>query len=674
MGVMYLKNKNGDVVKYGGRDADGSNIKVTFKGEERQLNNVLNELSIEFVNELPEEVIEKIFGIEHTIAVSKDLNIYADDLLGSYFHLSGSKYIVNEATTVTYNGATVTEMTVGPTDYTDNNGNKFNFLDKYDFTVTVNETHTDYYIGDKATNEYTQLADMKEVQREFIPITEKGTAGGVASLDANGMIPISQMPTQSQIYIGEWDASTGNIPPEPTRSGVYYNISKEGTIDNVHYNVNDWIIWDGTKWNKQVQTSDVSSVDGMKGAVNLEDKYVQLNADNTGTGNITMNKFSGTEFKLTGIPDDAFRGIKNENGSTSATVGSVFANNIKGVNSTDAITVGQDSAHTYIKGADVNFCGVSANDLKSISEKHLTNGTDVLAYVDSLQLVGAVNGDGFVHHFRCIDGVNSPVGNGNNDFHYTLKTIENNHGYWKKLIAEDIRSNARYVNTKMNNVWSGWVKDVAFNTGLIANLDDARDTGIYRGQFRGNNISSTGNVITLGGFDSYSKNYTNAQICAFDDDEEGGLWWRCSDPEDASWSGWRKLATTGYMRNALTTNALTSILENASMYGGWQWTNPNSYYPVRFTCHWQKHWAGGTLFAHIGNRLVYKHACYDMPYVTNDYYHTNGTIDVVLQPGETITISADEYFLSGNTAFPWWKLDSIYYQPIYIYGPNDFIK
>ena len=48
MGVQYINRE-----KYGGRDATGENITVTFKGEERQLNSVLNELAIEYVDALP---------------------------------------------------------------------------------------------------------------------------------------------------------------------------------------------------------------------------------------------------------------------------------------------------------------------------------------------------------------------------------------------------------------------------------------------------------------------------------------------------------------------------------------------------------------------------------------------------------------------------------------------
>lgn len=54
-----------------------------------------------------------------------------------------------------------------------------------------------------------------------------------------------------------------------------------------------------------------------------------------------------------------------------------------------------------------------------------------------------------------------------------------------------------------------------------------------------------------------------------------------------------------------------------------------------------------------------------MPYVGNDYYHTNGEINIVLMPGDTITISSDNYYLNGNLSFPWWKLDAVYYRPLY---------
>ena len=91
MGVQYINRE-----KYGGRDATGENITVTFKGEERQLNSVLNELGVYYVDALPTTVEDKIYGISHKVETTKNVNTYIDDIIGSYCHFDGVKYVVDD--------------------------------------------------------------------------------------------------------------------------------------------------------------------------------------------------------------------------------------------------------------------------------------------------------------------------------------------------------------------------------------------------------------------------------------------------------------------------------------------------------------------------------------------------------------------------------------------------
>lgn len=461
MGVQYINRE-----KYGGRDANGENIIVIYKGEERQLNSVLNELGVYYVDALPATIEDKIYGLSHNVETTKNVNTFIDDIIGSYCHFDGTKYVVDDDTTLTHNNKTIEYLTAGDKSYTADNGDVFSTLNKYDFTVTTSINHTDYYVGDAKGNKYTQLADMEVINLDYIKKEEKGTAGGVATLDANGMIPLSQMPTESQLYIGEWDASTGTTPPTPARSGIYYNISVEGTIDGVHYNVNDWIIYDGTKWNKQVQTADVSSVDGRKGAVNLEDKYAQLGAANTFTG---VNTFTTVTFFNGGI------NLKNSNIDDASYV---YTNNIEPVNEGGRIYIGDENgasvtignnddsgSTTYISGDRLSFSHGHSSPVEGIDnvEEYQFNGGDLLAFFDSLPSTAKNN----VYFCRCRGTcTNTPYGSGDCDFHATVHKIGSDNN-WIYVELMDLRSEYgwNWSISKVSGAWKSWMRNA--NVGDI---------------------------------------------------------------------------------------------------------------------------------------------------------------------------------------------------------------
>jgi hypothetical protein len=111
----------------------------------------------------------------------------------------------------------------------------------------------------------------------YIPTTQKAAALGVATLDAGGTVPLSQIPASIQggvSYQGTWNASTNT----PTLSngvgtkGYYYVVSVAGStnLDGItSWNVGDWAIFNGTVWQKVDNTDAVTSVNGYTGTVVL---------------------------------------------------------------------------------------------------------------------------------------------------------------------------------------------------------------------------------------------------------------------------------------------------------------------------------------------------------------------------------------------------------------------
>lgn len=109
-----------------------------------------------------------------------------------------------------------------------------------------------------------------------IDSSEKGANNGVATLDAGGKIPASQLPSTVMEYKGTWNASTNS----PTLAdgvgdpGDVYIVSVAGTQNlgsgSISFAVGDWVIYNGSIWQKSSASDAVVSVNGQQGVVVLD--------------------------------------------------------------------------------------------------------------------------------------------------------------------------------------------------------------------------------------------------------------------------------------------------------------------------------------------------------------------------------------------------------------------
>lgn len=109
----------------------------------------------------------------------------------------------------------------------------------------------------------------------YIPTSEKGAALGVATLDAGGKVPTSQIPLQGDLnYQGTWNATT-NTPTLTSSTGTqgyYYVVDVAGTTNLngiTDWQIGDWAIFNGSVWQKVDNTDAVTSVNGLVGTVVL---------------------------------------------------------------------------------------------------------------------------------------------------------------------------------------------------------------------------------------------------------------------------------------------------------------------------------------------------------------------------------------------------------------------
>jgi hypothetical protein len=117
---------------------------------------------------------------------------------------------------------------------------------------------------------YTQVTGLGTAATK-----DAGAALGVATLDAGGKVPASQIPLQGDLnYQGAWNANT-NTPTLTSSTGTkgyYYVVSVAGTtnLDGItDWQVGDWAIFNGTVWQKVDNTDAVTSVNGFTGTVVL---------------------------------------------------------------------------------------------------------------------------------------------------------------------------------------------------------------------------------------------------------------------------------------------------------------------------------------------------------------------------------------------------------------------
>jgi hypothetical protein len=105
--------------------------------------------------------------------------------------------------------------------------------------------------------------------------TQKGVANGLATLDGSGKIPSSQLTLNTVTYQGTWNATTNSpaLVSSVGTSGQYYVVSTAGSteLDGVSdWQSGDWVIFNGSAWEKSDNTDKVTSVAGRSGVVVLD--------------------------------------------------------------------------------------------------------------------------------------------------------------------------------------------------------------------------------------------------------------------------------------------------------------------------------------------------------------------------------------------------------------------
>lgn len=114
-----------------------------------------------------------------------------------------------------------------------------------------------------------------------------GQANGIATLDANGRIPYSQLPESAIEFKGMWNANTNTpyLHDGTGTKGDFYIVSVAGTQDlgsgSIQFFANDRVIYDGAVWSR-LSAGDVKTVNNIQ-PVNGN---ITLTKSDIGLGNV----------------------------------------------------------------------------------------------------------------------------------------------------------------------------------------------------------------------------------------------------------------------------------------------------------------------------------------------------------------------------------------------------
>ena len=197
-------------------------------------------------------------------------DFFVDSLDDKWKAYDDSNVLVSNIVTIDATGVPYT-ITV-PTDWNGSPSEVQSALDELASRVTGIEVKTDLITITGAVD----LDDVKSKADNAIPTSEKGVANGVATLDGSGRLPSSQLTQTALEYLGTWDA---NINTPALADGIgdlgdFYIVSVAGSQDLgsgiIAFDVGDWVVYDGSLWERSPNSNAVDSVFGRVGIISAQ--------------------------------------------------------------------------------------------------------------------------------------------------------------------------------------------------------------------------------------------------------------------------------------------------------------------------------------------------------------------------------------------------------------------
>ena len=242
-------------------------------------------------------------------------------------------------------------------------------------TVTLSLNSSNELTFTMGVNENNDPQIVK-VTLPYIRTSEKGVAGGVASLDSSGRVPYSQLPESAMEFKGEWDASINypHLEDGTGTNGDFYICSAGGTVNfgtqasprNITFYPNDRVIYEGSnaQWFR-LPAGEVRTVNGMSGDVVLtannimydSNQTIKQKIDSASQANWTQTDSTQPDFIKNKIPIWITSGSADDNMSP---IDSVTDGSMRPITS--------NAVYDKIASLDVASVGGSGKYIEAISE------------------------------------------------------------------------------------------------------------------------------------------------------------------------------------------------------------------------------------------------------------------------------------------------------------------
>jgi hypothetical protein len=154
--------------------------------------------------------------------------------------------------------------------------------------------------------------------------SREGQANGIATLDAGGKVPVTQLPNSVMEFQGAWNASTNSptLADGTGNQGDVYRVSVAGTQNlgsgSQAFDVGDFAIYNGSIWQWSGGSDAVMSVFGRQGTVTAQNgDYTASQVTNVPAGTIAATTVQAAVNELDGDVVAAQSSIDNHIADTS---------------------------------------------------------------------------------------------------------------------------------------------------------------------------------------------------------------------------------------------------------------------------------------------------------------------------------------------------------------------
>jgi hypothetical protein len=228
-------------------------------------------------------------------------------------------------------------------------------------TISAQSTSDTLNIGQAGDTGTLQLhrpitfSDATVQSTAGIPLTQKGAANGVATLDSSGKVSSSQIPPGGVVYQGTWSASANSpaLADGTGTAGYEYAVTTSGTVDFGHGNITfaagDYVIYGSNNQWQRIPTGGlgVTSINttltgAVTGIVTTSDTGTVTNT--MLAGSIANNKLSNSSITTTAGTGITLGGSSVSLGGTLTITNAGVTSNVAGTGisvsgSTGAVTI-----------------------------------------------------------------------------------------------------------------------------------------------------------------------------------------------------------------------------------------------------------------------------------------------------------------------------------------------